>query len=184
MYQSLIYFFKQIPEFKLYDLADRILLIKCNILDIIHYHHVVVEHFQELPKMAENMPRWVSLDFHLNMLRERRKLTFFMKYPLVLKIALVIFIFSVNLSTPRGSSQFTDYKNKKQLIKNQNYYISLLWRYLQYLFGEVEAPKAMLLIITVLLRYQGLMSFMDEFIRKNGYQEMFNPLMQSVWRFT
>ncbi|CAF4476408.1 unnamed protein product [Rotaria sp. Silwood2] len=186
MYESLINFYKQIPEFKKYNLTDRILLIKCNITNMIHLHHIIVENFQELTHMAEHMPRWTSQEYHEQMHRARNKMNYFMKYPLILKIALVVFIFSINLSIPCGnnSSQFTDYNNKRQLYENQNFYILLLWRYLNYLFNEYEAIRSIQLLVTQILRYQTLMDEMDEIICKKGYQNEFNPLMQSVLRLT
>lgn len=184
MYQSLIVFYKQIPEFQQYDLADQILLIKCNLLNMIHFHHTIVENFEELIPLDSHMPRWVSLDFHLEMARTRKRFDQFMKYPHVLQISLIVFIFSINLSTPRGSSQFTDYINKSKLMKSQNFYISLLWRYLNYLFNEDEAVRAIQTIVMQVLRYQTLMNVMDEFIQNDGHQILFDPLTQSVLRLT
>ncbi len=108
-----------------------------------------------------------------------------MKYPLVLQIALVVFIFSINLSTPRGSSQFMNYTNKRKLYDNQNFYVSVLWRYLNYLFGENEAIRSIQIIIFQILRYQTLMNTMDELLRKNNmHQNILDPLMQSVFGLT
>jgi len=184
-HQSLIYFYKHISEFKQFDLADQILLIKCNLIDLIHLHHIVIQNFHELPQMGEHMSKWISGDFHQQMSRTRQRFDCFMKYPIVLQITLIVFVFSINLSTPKGSSQFMDYKNKRKLIENQNFYISVLWRYLNYLFGEYEAIKSMQIIVTQILRYQNLMNIMDECLRKNNaHKDIFDPLMQSVFGLT
>ncbi|CAF4609909.1 unnamed protein product [Rotaria sp. Silwood1] len=184
MYESLIYFYKQIPEFKTYDLNDRILLIKCNVTKTIHLHHIIVENFQEIECMSEHISRWISQNFHEQMFKIRRKFYCFMKYPLILKITLIIFIFSMNLSIPYPNSQFSNYKNKYKLYESQNFYISLLWRYLNYLFNEYETIRLIHFIVTQILHYQTLMNTMDEIINKNDYQNEFNPLMQSVFRLT
>jgi hypothetical protein len=184
-HQSLIYFYKHVCEFKQFDLADQILLIKCNMVDLIHLHHIITQNFQELPQIGEHMSKWIGPDFHEQMSRTRSKFDCFMKYPLVLKISLIVFVFSINLSTPRGSSQFMDYTNKKKLYENQNYYLEILWRYLNYLFGETEAIRSIQLIVMQILRYQTLMNTMDEALRRNNaHQDIFNPLMQSIFGLT
>jgi hypothetical protein len=154
-------------------------------VDLIHLHHIITQNFHELPQMAEHMSKWIDSDFHEHMSRTRSRFDCFMKYPLVLKIALIVFVFSINLSTPRGSSQFTDYLNKKKLHENQNYYLEILWRYLVYLFGETEAIRSMQTIVMQILRYQTLMNIMDEALhRNNAHQDIFNPLMQSIFGLT
>ncbi|CAF0746452.1 unnamed protein product [Rotaria sordida] len=185
IYESLICFYKQIPEFKKSNLADQVLLIKSNVTKTIHLHHIIVENFQELKHIGEHLCRWINQDFSEQMLQTRKKSNYFMKYPLVLKIALIIFIFSINLSMPSSNcSQFTDYKNTRKLYESQNFYILLLWRYLNYLFNENEAIQSIQILVTQILRYQTLMSTMDEIIQKAVYQYEFNPLMQSVLRLT
>jgi len=183
-HQSLIYFYKHVLEFKQFDIADQILLIKCNLVDLIHLHHIIIQNFQEPTQMAGHMSKWISEDFHHQMSHTRKKFDCFMKYPIILKLALVVFVFSINLSTPRGSSQFMDYKNKRKLYECQNFYISVLWRYLNYLFGENEAIKSMQIIVMQILRYQILMITMGEIIQKSGQEDMFTPLMQSIFGLT
>jgi hypothetical protein len=154
-------------------------------VDLIHLHHIITQNFQELPQMAEHMSHWVGPNFHEQMSRTRSRFDCFMKYPLVLKISLIVFVFSINLSTPRGSSQFSNYTNKKKLCQNQNYYLEILWRYLVYLFGETEAIRSMQVIVMQILRYQTLMNTMDEALRaKNAHQNIFDPLMQSIFGLT
>jgi hypothetical protein len=184
-YQSLIYFYKHILEFKQFDTDDQILLIKCNMVNLIHLHHIIIQNFHEPPQMGTNMSKWISEDFHQQMSGTRKKFDCFMKYPLVLQIALVVFIFSINLSTPRGSSQFMNYTNKRKLYDNQNFYVSVLWRYLNYLFGENEAIRSIQTIVFQILRYQTLMNTMDELLRENNmHQDILHPLMQSVFGLT
>ncbi len=184
-HQSLIYFYKQVLEFKEFEIPDQILLIKCNMIDLIHLHHIVTQNFHEPPQMAECMTSWISNDFHQQMSRARSRFDCFMKYPLILQISLIVFVFSINLSTPRGSSQFMDYTNKRKLFEKQNFYLDILWRYLNYLFGEIDAIRSMQIIVMQILRYQTLMNTMDEALRKtNGHLDIFNPLMQSIFGLT
>ena len=75
-------------------------------IDIIHLHHIILQNFHEIPQIATHMSQWITEDFHQQMSRTRQRFDRFMKYPLVLQIALVVFVFSINLSTPRGSSLY------------------------------------------------------------------------------
>ena len=184
-HQSLIYFYKHIREFREFDIPDQILLIKCNLVNLIHLHHIIIQNFHEPPQMSTHMSKWISEDFHHQMSGTRHKFDIFMKYPLILKLSLIVFIFSINLSTPRGSSQFMDYKNKRKLYENQNFYLSILWRYLNYLFNEYEAIKSIEILVMQILRYQTLMNKMDNILRENNlHQDIFNPLMQSIFGLT
>ncbi|CAF2022849.1 unnamed protein product [Rotaria magnacalcarata] len=184
MYESLIYYFKQIPEFRQHSLGDQISLIKYNVLDLIHLHHIVVQDFHVPLHIGPHMSRWMGSNFHEQMLEARKKYDCFMKYPLILKISMIVFIFSINLSTPHDSSQFMDYTNKEQIYESQSFYALLLWRYLNYLFDEREAIRAMQFIVMQILRFQTLMTVINENIHKNNLQSDFNPLMRSVLRLT
>ncbi|CAF4383996.1 unnamed protein product, partial [Rotaria sordida] len=52
MHESLIYFYKSIPEFKQLDVHDQVLLIKSNLIKIIHLHYILQEKFQENPYIS------------------------------------------------------------------------------------------------------------------------------------
>ncbi|CAF0878563.1 unnamed protein product [Adineta ricciae] len=183
-HESLIYFYKLIPEFKQFDLNDQILLVKCNLKNIIHLHLILVENFRENPHIGEHMSKWITKDFHRQMSQTRTRFDRFMAYPQVLKLTLVAFIFSTNLSAPRDSRQDIDFRNRRRLFEIQNFYVSLLWRYLLYLFDEQEAQRSMSLIVMQILRYQLLMDTMDNALQKYGQEDLSNPLMRSVFRLT
>lgn len=184
-HQSLVYFFKHVKEFRQFDVDDQILLIKCNFVDIIHLHHIITQNFQELPEMGEHMSNWLSPDFHQHMSHARKQFDCFMKYPLILQITLIVFIFSFNLSLPRGCSQFKTFTDPLKLYEIQNFYATVLWKYLNYLFGEQDATKSMSLIVKQILRYQTLMNIMDEHLAKNNmFPDIMSPLMQSIYGLT
>jgi hypothetical protein len=121
MHGSLIYFYKCIPEFKQLDMENQVLLIKSNLLDIVHLHYLIERKFEDVSVIGKHISKWIDEDFHYQMSRTRRYFCRFMNYPLILKLALIIFIFCIRLSTRRGSSQFEEYKNKRKLIEYQNY---------------------------------------------------------------
>lgn len=184
-HESLIYFYKLIPEFRQFDLNDQILLVKCNLKNIIHLHLILVENFREDPRIGDHMSKWISKDFHRQMSQTRARFDHFMAYPQVLKLTLVVFIFNMNLLTPRGNSSLhIDFRDRRRLFEIQNFYVSLLWRYLVYLFDEQEAQRSMSLMVTQILRYQLLMNTMDMALQKCGQEDMLNPLMRSVFGLT
>ena len=181
MHESLIYFYKSILEFKQLDMEDQVLLIKSNLHDIIHLHHIIVQNFEDNPVIGKYMSKWIDEDFHRQMSRTRRYFYRFVNYPLVLKLTLIIFIFCTNSLTRRGNNQFVEYKNKRQLIEYQNYYTAFLWRYLNHLFDEKEAIHSMEIIVMQILRYQTLMITMENHVRQTPHQLILHSLMQSIF---
>jgi hypothetical protein len=104
-----------------------------------------------------------------------------MKYPLLLKLTLTVFIFTINLSMPHGSSQFDEYKNPRKLYQCQNYYTTILWRYSTSFFDEKEAICAMAIKLMQILRYQKLMIRMETHVRQEPNHNILHSLMQSIF---
>ncbi len=82
MHASLIWFYKSIADFKQLDIEDQVLLIKCNLINIIHLHHIIIQNFQDNPLIGQHMSKWIDENFHNQMSRTRRYFYRFMKYPL------------------------------------------------------------------------------------------------------
>ncbi|CAF4315235.1 unnamed protein product [Rotaria sp. Silwood2] len=184
MHESLIHFFKSIPEFRQLDMNDQILLIKSNFINIIHLHHVMVYNFQDCSNLDKRISKWISKDFDYQILRTRRYFYRFMNCSLLLKLTLVVFIFSINLSASFDINQSYHYKNKKILLEFQNFYTNILRRYLNYLFDEKEAIQIMQIIVMQILRYQLLMVTMMNSVRQSSDCYQFHSLMQSILGLT
>ncbi|CAF1421312.1 unnamed protein product [Rotaria sordida] len=184
MYESLINFFKLIPEFKQLDIHDQIILIKSNFINIIHLHHTIIHNFQDCSNLGKRISEWIGKDFHDQMLRTRQYFYRFMNYPLLLKLTLIVFIFSVNLSASYDDNQFYEYKNQKILYEFQNFYTTILWRYLNYLFDEKQAIQAMEIIVLQILRYQLLVVTLENYLRQNPDCHKFHSLIQSIFGLT
>jgi hypothetical protein len=184
VYRNLILFFKQIPQFKQINIEDQILLIKCNITHLVHIHHVLKDQFQEDPKIGLHMSKWINSDFHIQMSKNRHSLDYFIQHPIVLKLALVTFIFIINLSRLPYQQFSFELNDQNLLIKNQNFFITLLWKYLNVIYNENDAIKAIQLIVFQYLRYQLLMDQMETIIIKENKPEQFHPLTKSVLRLT
>ncbi|CAF4478085.1 unnamed protein product [Rotaria socialis] len=83
MHESLIYFYKSIPEFKQLRVDDQMVLIKCNLIKIIHLHYILIEKFQENPSIGLYMLKWISEEFHYGFSRARRHFDCFKEHSLI-----------------------------------------------------------------------------------------------------
>ncbi|CAF4816396.1 unnamed protein product [Rotaria sp. Silwood1] len=182
MFKSLIKFYKKIPHFKQINLEDQIILIKCNITHLIHIHHVLKDNFVEDAKLGIYMSKWINPDFHRQMSKTRHSLDFFIQYPMALKIALVTFMFISNLSRLPYNQLSIQLIDKNLINQHQNFFTTLLWKYLNVIYKEKDAIRAIELIIFQFLRYQLLMSEMDNIILNQFNPDQFHPLIRSVLR--
>lgn len=112
------------------------------------------------------------------MSRTRRYFYCFGNHPLILKLSLIVFIFTINLSKIDIKNE---YQNRRLLLDFEYYYSNILWRYLNYLFDEKEAIKTMEVILMQILRYQILMINMENFVQQISDNQEFHSLMKSVF---
>ncbi|CAF4778265.1 unnamed protein product [Rotaria sp. Silwood1] len=161
---------------------DQIILIKCNITHLIHIHHVLKDNFVEGAKLGIYMSKWINPDFHRQMSKTRHSLDFFIQYPMALKIALVTFMFISNLSRLPYNQLSIQLIDKNLINQHQNFFTTLLWKYLNVIYKEKDAIRAIELIIFQFLRYQLLMSEMDNIILNQFNPDQFHPLIRSVLR--
>lgn len=184
VYENLIEFYKQIPLFRTLHLDDQILLIKSNLTHLVHLHHILKDHFQENAQIGHLMTQWINLDFHQAMSKTRHSLDYFIEHPLVLKLSLVMLIFMINLSRFPSKEISIDFLDRYSIIENQNFFITLLWKYLHRIYDEKRAIKGIELIVFQYLRYQILIEDMEMFITNQCPSKHFHPLTKSVLHFT
>jgi len=185
VHESLINFYKAIPQFNELDLRDRILLIKLNFVKIIHLHCILIQKFHENPTIGASMSKWISADFHSHMSGTRGKFDRFIENPLIIKLALIVFIFSINLSTPRDTNSDDNYyKDKMKICEIQDFYATVLWRYLNSIYDEKGAIRSLEIIIAQILRYQALMVIMEEYVKKEIAKNPVVQLEESLFRLT
>ena len=184
MFRSLIEFFKEIPEFRSITVDDQILLVKCNLTDLIHIHHVLKNQFVENTRISYLMSSWIGPSFYSRIARTRRRYDYFLEHPIVLKLSLAVLIFTINLSRLPGEDLSLEFTDRRSLIGSQEMYVTLLWNFLNVLFGERSAVQSLSLVIFQYLRYQQLMNEMDLFIGEHFHPDQFHPLTKSVFRLT
>jgi hypothetical protein len=184
MFRSLIEFYKRIPEFGRVHVDDQVLLIKCNLSHLVHIHHVLRDKFNEGPQIGCILSESIGTDFYRRMSRTRRFYARFLDNPVVLKLALVVFIFTMNLSRSPVHNGPDELNDRSALVKAQDLYVTLLWKYLTVTMDETSARRAMELLVCQYLRYQSLMHQMDAFIDKQVDRRQLHPLTQSVCRLT
>jgi hypothetical protein len=181
-HQSLISFYKLLPEFNPLDIHDRVLLVKSNLTKLVHLHCMLIFNFQEYPNIGEHMMRWVGEDFHQSMTRTRTYFLRFMKNPLILKLILVVFIFTMNLAVSYDPDSSNDYSNKTTINEIQQYYTTILWRYLNTVFDEKEAIRSMGTIVTQILHLQTLMVDLENAIWRQTVRDEISELEISLFR--
>ena len=184
IFASLIEFFKQIPEFRSIIVKDQILLIKCNLTHLVHIHHVLKDRFVENPHIGQLMSRWISPSFNSRLSRIRNFYDYFLEHPIILKLSLVVLIFTINLSRLPEEDLRNEFADRKALIGFQEMYATLLWNYLNVVFDKRRAVQSLSLVVFQYLRYQQLMNEMDLFIGEHFHPDQFHPLTKSVFRLT
>jgi hypothetical protein len=106
----------------------------------------------------------------------------FIENPLIIKLALIVFIFSINLSTPCGTESNDDYTNKINIREIQDFYTTVLWRYLNSVYKEKEAIRSLEIIMTKILHFQKLMVILEKYIERERSHNIVNELELSLFR--
>ncbi|CAF1244025.1 unnamed protein product [Adineta ricciae] len=176
IHRSLVEFFTKVPVFKQIDLDDRVRLIKSNLLNIVHLHDILIQNFSESPIIGYLMSKWINPEFHQQMSQTRQYLYRFCNHPLILKLALITFVFSI-YEVDKCSS-------KTNILDVQHVFSTLLWRYLNVVYEEKEAIISMDVITRQILRYQSLMDIMEGHVRSERSTHVSDELMQSIFRLT
>lgn len=186
MFESLIEFYKKIPEFQQINHHDQILLIKCNLNHLIHIDHVLKENFHESSSYEKLMSHWIHFHFHQNMSKIRENYNHFIENPLVLKLTLVTMIFTINLSSLPIEQFSNEFYNQKQLIEIQEFYLLLLMKYLRLIYGEKRSIQLFSILIFQHLRYQQIMNYFEIFLLKKKFfqHHHIHPLIKSILRLT
>ncbi|CAF3818447.1 unnamed protein product [Rotaria sordida] len=180
IFRSLIQFYKKIPHFKQINLEDQILLIKCNISHLIHIHYILKDNFIENSNIDLYLNKWINSNLYQQMSKIHYSFNCFIQYPIVLIIVLVAFMFIINLS------RLPDYQLSLQLIdrhlisEHHNFFITLLWKYLNVIYDKKDAIQAIEFIVFQFLRYQLLIYEMGSIILNQINPDQFHPLMKSV----
>ncbi|UJR14812.1 hypothetical protein I4U23_001799 [Adineta vaga] len=174
IHKSLIEFYKKIPQFKQLNLDDEVRLIKSNLINIIHLHDILIQNFSESPSIGYFMSKWIHQDFHHHMSQARQCLYRFYEHPLILKLALIVFIFTIY--------ECNDYSDKFRIEELHEFFIALLWRYLKHLYSEDEAIQSMDIIKKQILQFQTLMNVMEDIVRREKSTNISDQLMQCVFR--
>ncbi|CAF1584105.1 unnamed protein product, partial [Didymodactylos carnosus] len=181
IYKILILYFKCIQEFHILTVDDQIKLIRCNLRTFMPLNFLILKNFVEHPTPNDIMLSIHGEEFHNKMIKINKKFDIFVYNSTVIKLMLIILLFSTSLLTTNNmSSMDTTVKNIKQLYDAQNYYTELLWKYMLHTYGESESIIVFNLIISQCLNLQNLTLERDEQLRIKTKFNSIEPLMQSV----
>ncbi|CAF1257840.1 unnamed protein product [Rotaria sordida] len=111
----------------------------------------------------------------------RHSFIYFIQYSIVLKLILVAFIFIINLSRLCYNQLSFQLINRNLIIQHQNFYTTVLWKYLNVIYNKKHAIGEMKkFIIFQFLSYQLLMYDMENIILNQISSDQSHPLMKSV----
>lgn len=188
-----IKYFRQIPEFEILDVDDRLTLIKYNLFPIYPllkcFHYDPTLHYCETkdnPQAAKHL-RFFKLCFDSDDIRE----TFMIltttlveitdQDPGFLSIAFVILIFSQGLSMSETEPSL---KDPLAVYRAQIYYTKVLWNYMINKWGELETNKRFSAFLTAIFRMQLAAKITrDYYLREfktTDIAEKLAPLMQTM----
>ncbi|CAF1425169.1 unnamed protein product [Didymodactylos carnosus] len=181
IYTAFISYFKCIPEFHQLNIEDQIKLIRCNLRLLMPLGFLELNNFVEHPTPDNIMLSIHGKGFNTKMTNINKKFAIFIYNSTVIKLMLIILLFSTSLLTMVSiRSMNISIQNIKQLYESQNFYTELLWKYMLHTYGESESIVIFNLIISQCLNLQNLTIERDEQLRKNTEFSTIAPLMQSV----
>ncbi|CAF1586626.1 unnamed protein product, partial [Didymodactylos carnosus] len=181
IYTAFISYFKSIPEFHQLYIEDQITLIRCNLRLLMPLGYLELNNFVEHPIPNDIMLPIHGKAFHTKMTNINKKFVIFVYNSTVIKLVLIILLFSTSLLTMDSMRLMNiSIQNIKQLYESQNFYTELLWKYMLHTYGEPESIMMFNLIISQCLNLQNLTIERDEQLRKKTEFSTIVPLMQSV----
>lgn len=190
---KLINFFQQIDEFEHLNSDDRFTLIKYNLLPLYVVHRSTF--YNLLTGTFENSStedvlkrrQFFLLCYGTSGIRESYKDLICSFSALAeqdrttTNLILIILLFSKGLSMSENEPLLND---SSSVNKAQSHYITLLWNYLVYKYGEFKTTKQFAQLLRQMMKLQSYTKLHREFFRKENQStdmlERLAPLMQSV----
>lgn len=187
----LITYIKQINEFQQLDKQEQVYLVKLNLLTMCFFHSIFIYdprtdsyHEQETTDPLFSGKDWIKTlnkQFHLDMKQLRNDLLeIFQMDNIIIKLSLIILLFSQQLSLNHSSQYVLPDINTLNIFKAQNVFTDLVYRYYLHQYGSYKAPILFTQYINKLMKLQLLV---DEIKYKiNDYMDItqLSPLSQSI----
>jgi hypothetical protein len=186
-------FFRQINEFQDLLIDDRLILIKYNLLPVFpickcyNFKYTNDCCSFDSNEEADKSRRVITFFDALNTIRKTfidlvlSLVEITEQNPTILSLLLIIIILTPGLSMNEEEPPLNDSLGVNRV---QSYYTKILWNYLVNQFGETEACRRFIQLLTVILRMQSaskiLRLFFRDECRASNTVDKVTPLMQSV----
>jgi hypothetical protein len=185
MYTALIEYFKFVPEFSNLSYYFKKSLIKTNLNQLFRLNNgLVIKSTDYVDNL--NTVVFVHLfpsDLFVHLSKCVAGLLPFSYDPLLLKLFMIVLIFSAHLSL-RYENNLIENDSTVNLLNVQNIYVELLWRYILYRCSNYrEAVKLFSSFITYLVYSQDINVKLNEFIAKNSSNQtdQLAPILKLMW---
>ncbi|CAF1176481.1 unnamed protein product, partial [Didymodactylos carnosus] len=184
--QQLSSYFKHIPEFQQLNANDQILLFKYNFFTLVPINIVLIKRILAPvlpPCNADHTSFMISIhgeELYRKMRENIHMISLFQHDPVIIKLMLIIVLFSGCLLTTTSQIETNCIQNMSQIYEAQNFYAKLLWNYMEYTFGEFEAISTFTMLVTRCLRIQEVSNETASCLKRQLNLNSITPLMQSV----
>ena len=190
----LLAFFKQIPEFSQLNVEDKMALTKYNLMTLLIFNCALA--FNINTKQIQETD--TDVPWNISMIRANHGNETFIqiknifesyvqigqKNQRIIQLALIVLIFTKGLSTLDGESQ-PILNDNMAVYRAQNYYVELLWKYMETAHGFEQAFRIFSTLITRFLSWQvlenKLRNNVGQILSTTDEHELL-PLMKSLLR--
>ena len=188
IYTALIQYFKSFPEFSYLSFHSKKSLIKNNLNQIFRLNSALVIKAtgsvddRDFPFFRRIFPPDLFTDLHKCV----TALLPFLHDPILLKLILIILMFSTHLSLryEYQANEFEDTGSTAQIFHAQNIYVELLWRYiLSRGSNSRQAIRLFSSFISCLVYSQTVSMKLQEYIFRtiSNQTDQFVPIVQVMW---
>jgi hypothetical protein len=185
---NLISYFKHLPELKILNLDDQVLLIKQNIRLLLPLNCAI---FRARLNAKVRNPGIKTIGCKDNidiqyMLRSLGDIYFqFTTYdPIIIKLFIVVLFFTTDALTTKSIYNPGQYKQLDEIKQIQSSYMELLWLYMVDKYGEEDAVHLLTKMITRYLHVQMTIDQVDSIIEVNNDIQNVDSLMQTMLQLT
>lgn len=189
----LLTFFKQIPEFDQLDVDDKVTLIKFNLLPLLCINCTlsykmetdqIVEADSDVPWDSSVIKEVYGYDGYLLMRKVFDSFVHIAQYDQrIIQLALIALILTKGFSTGCGELE-PILNNRFAVLRAQNYYAELLWKYLETVHGSDKAVNIWGKLVTHFITWQTLYKKLRDNVERNLLLTDTNellPLMKTLF---
>ncbi|CAF1063074.1 unnamed protein product [Rotaria sordida] len=192
----LLTFFKQIPEFNELDVDDKVTLIKFNLLPLLCINCTlsykietdqIVETDSDVPWDSSIIQEVYGYDGYLQMRKIFESFVYIAQYDQrIIQLILITLILTKGFST--GDGELEPILNDGMAVyRAQNYYIELLWKYIETVHGPEKVIHVWRKVITHFITWQTLHKKLRDNVERNlllSDKSELLPLMKSLFHIS